>query len=127
MPRNRTRLAAAGLALVGAATMTGVAAGTAHAGASGFYVSLQPNSNIRTGPFVAAGVVANTGPTVDRFYMDGVCYLEGDRVTAGGYTTDIWYRGTVFDSASPATYRTAWVWGGNVNVGKDPADSVEWC
>ncbi|MFF3849070.1 hypothetical protein [Streptomyces sp. NPDC002328] len=121
----RARLAVLGT--VAAAALSVLAsAGMAHAG---FYVSLQTHSNVRTAPSTGSGVVVNTGSTPNRYYMDGVCYVHGQRVTAGGYTTDVWYRGTVHDSVipSPGPYNHVWVWGGNVNVGQDPADSVDLC
>jgi hypothetical protein len=126
MSQRSTRLAAAGLA-AGAALTLFASSGTAHAGASGFYVSLQAHSNVRTAPNTQNVPTVNTGPTADRYYIDGVCYSHGQRVTAGGYTTDVWYKGTVFDGATPNQYYNAWVWGGNVNVGKDPSDSVDPC
>ncbi|MFF3334057.1 hypothetical protein ACFYWX_31650 [Streptomyces sp. NPDC002888] len=127
MPPRRTRLAAASLA-AGAALSLFAATGTAQAGASGFYVSLQTNSNVRTAPHTQNVPVVNTGSTRDRYYLDGVCYVHGQRVTAGGYTTDVWYYGTVHDGADPfKTYRNVWAWGGNVNIGQDPSDSVDVC
>ncbi|MFD7436430.1 hypothetical protein [Streptomyces sp. NPDC059861] len=128
MSQRSTRLAAAGLA-AGAALTLFAATGTAHAGAAGFYVSLQTNSNVRSAPGTQNVPLLNTGSTRDRYYMDGVCYVHGQPVTAGGYHTDVWYRGTVHDSVdlSKGPYRNVWAWGGNVNVGKDPADSVGVC
>ncbi|MET8825598.1 hypothetical protein ABZX40_31610 [Streptomyces sp. NPDC004610] len=117
---------------VGAAAVTALAvttSGTAHAGAAGFYVSLRTHSNVRTAPNTQNTPVLNTGPTTDRYHLDGVCYVRGQRVTAGGYTTDVWYRGTVHDSVigSGGPYRGVHVWGGNVNIGQDPSDSVGVC
>ncbi|MEV7283452.1 hypothetical protein AB0O01_02585 [Streptomyces sp. NPDC093252] len=127
MARTAFRRATTALA-VGAAALTALAA-TAHAGVAGFYVSLQTHSNLRTAPNTQNTPVLNTGPTTDRYYLDGVCYVRGQRVTAGGYTTDVWYRGTVHDSVigSGGPYRDVYVWGGNVNIGQDPSDSVGVC
>ncbi|MEU9337003.1 hypothetical protein AB0D49_28190 [Streptomyces sp. NPDC048290] len=114
---------------VGAAAVTATLTAPAHAGVRGFYVSLQTQSNVRPAPSTQNTPVLNTGPTRDRYYLDGVCYVHGQRVTAGGYTTDVWYRGTVHDSVigSGGPYRNVWVWGGNVNIGQDPSDSVGIC
>ncbi|MFG2133550.1 hypothetical protein ACGFNV_38120 [Streptomyces sp. NPDC048751] len=127
MSPRRTRLAAAGLA-AGAALSLFASTGTAQAGISGFYVSLQTNSNIRSAPNTQNAPILNTGSIKDRYYLDGVCYVHGQPVTAGGYTTDVWYYGTVFDGVDVfKTYRNVWAWGGNVNIGKDPSDSVDEC
>ncbi|MEU6059268.1 hypothetical protein [Streptomyces sp. NPDC047097] len=127
MSQHLVRRAAAGLAAVAALSLS-TATGTAHAGAAGFYVSLQTNSNIRSLPNTQNVPILNTGATRDRYYMDGVCYVHGQPVTAGGYRTDVWYRGTVHDSViGNGPYRDVWAWGGNVNIGKDPSDSVGRC
>ncbi|MFI9152557.1 hypothetical protein [Streptomyces sp. NPDC053367] len=120
-----TRVAAAGIA-AGAAFALFASAGAAEARPDGFYVSLQPNSNVRTAPTTQSQIRVNTGPTVDRYYIEGLCYVYGETVTAGGYTTAVWYKGHVFDSLGPQ-YSNSYVWGGNVNVGADPSDSVDPC
>ncbi|WP_413760737.1 hypothetical protein [Streptomyces sp. MMBL 11-3] len=121
-----TRFAAACVA-AGAALTLFVSAGAAEARPSGFYVSLQPGSNIRSAPNTQGSALGNTGPTVDRYYQNGVCYVRGETVTAGGYTTNVWYYGDVFDGMSSTRYSPAYVWGGNVNIGEDPSDSVGLC
>lgn len=121
-----TRVAAAGLA-AGTALTLFTSAGAAEARPDGFYVSLQPNSNVRTAATTQSTVRVNTGPTPDRYYMNGVCYVYGQTVTAGGYTTAVWYYGDVFDGMGSAQYAHVYVWGGNVNIGADPSDSVDPC
>ncbi|MFG3659777.1 hypothetical protein [Streptomyces sp. NPDC047706] len=76
LPQRSTRLAVAGLA-AGAALVLSASAGAAHAGAAGFYVSLQTHSNVRTAPGTQNGPLLNTVHTRDRYYMDGVCYVHG--------------------------------------------------
>ncbi|WP_037677381.1 hypothetical protein [Streptomyces griseus] len=127
MHLRRTRLAAAGLA-AGAVLSLFASTGTAQAGAAEFYVSLQPNSNVRSTPDTRNAPILNTGPTRNRYYLDGVCYVHGQPVTAGGYSTDVWYQGTVHDGELVnGPYRNVWVWGGNVNVGVDPSPSARQC
>ncbi|MFD7303077.1 MULTISPECIES: hypothetical protein [Streptomyces] len=121
-----TRVTAAGVA-AGAALSLFASAGTAEARPDGFYVSLQPNSNVRSAANTQSRIAVNTGPTVDRYYMDGICYVYGQTVTAGGYTTSVWYYGNVFDGMGSAQYAGVYVWGGNVNIGADPSDSVDPC
>ncbi|MEJ8637742.1 MULTISPECIES: SH3 domain-containing protein [Streptomyces] len=84
---------------------------------------LQPNSNIRTGPGTSYRILNTSGPEG----ATGVakCYARGERVTAGGYTTDVWYQVTVHFPGH--TYYFVWAWGGNVNVGADPAPGMEVC
>ena len=120
---------AAGLA-GGAALALLASAGVAVAspyGLYGFYVSLQPGSNIRSMPNTHSTILGNTGPTPNRYYQNGVCYVRGETVTVGGYTTNVWYHGDVFDGMSSVQHPSAYVWGGNVNVGQDPSDSVDHC
>ncbi|MFJ2263669.1 hypothetical protein ACIOKD_36155 [Streptomyces sp. NPDC087844] len=122
---GRGRPAAACVA-AGAALAVLCSAGTAHAG---FYVSLQTHSNVRPAPHTNSGTVVNTGAVKDRFYLDGVCYSRGQYIKSGGYGTDVWYRGSVHDSVDLTTgpYNDVWVWGGNVDIGRDPSDSVRPC
>ncbi|MCL7427157.1 hypothetical protein [Streptomyces sp. YS415] len=120
-----TRVAAVGIA-AGAAFTLLASATAAEARPDAFHVSLQPNSNVRTAPNTQSQVRVNTGPTVDRFEMYGICYVYGETVTAGGYTTAVWYAGNIYDSQG-GQYNGYYVWGGNVNVGTDPADSVDPC
>ncbi|MFJ4617021.1 hypothetical protein [Streptomyces sp. NPDC088812] len=123
--RGRGRTAAVGVA-AGAALAVLCAAGTAHAH---FYVSLQTYSNVRSAPNTGGGVVVNTGSIRERFYLDGVCYTRGQYIKSGGYGTDVWYHGSVHDSVdlTVGPYNNVWVWGGNVDIGRDPADSVRPC
>ncbi|MFF8847843.1 hypothetical protein ACF08N_34895 [Streptomyces sp. NPDC015127] len=127
MPQRSTRFTAAGLAAGAALALLG-GTGTAHAGASGFYVSLQTNSNVREAATSASRLLLNTGTVKDRYYMDGVCYVRGQYVTIGGYGTDVWYKGHVHDGhVVEPTRNNVYVWGGNVNIGQDPSDSVDHC
>ncbi|MET9665072.1 hypothetical protein ABZY19_06830 [Streptomyces sp. NPDC006475] len=48
-------------------------------------------------------------------------------VTAGGYTTDDWYFGTVIGYDIGLMHSGAWVWGGNVDIGRDPAAGMRHC
>ncbi|WP_149180016.1 hypothetical protein [Streptomyces sp. TRM49041] len=122
MSQRSARLAAAGLAAGAALTLLGTA-GTAHADASRFYVSLQTHSNVRTAATTNSRIVLNTGSVKDRYYMDGICYVRGQYVKVGTYGTDVWYRGHVVDGVDvmQPTRHNVWVWGGNVNIGKDPS------
>ncbi|MFJ6995707.1 hypothetical protein [Streptomyces sp. NPDC003090] len=121
MSQRTARRALAGVAAGAALVMFG-ATGTAHAGASNFYVSLQTNSNVRTAPNTSSTVVLNTGWTVDRYYMEGLCYVRGQYVKIGTYGTDVWYHGHVVDGQlKEPTRHYVYVWGGNVNIGADPS------
>jgi hypothetical protein len=120
-----TRVAAAGTA-AGAALTLFASAGAAEARPDAFYVSLQPYSNVRTAPNTQSQVRVNTGPTVGRYEIYGICYVYGETVTADGYTTAVWYAGNIYDREG-AQYNGYYVWGGNVNVGADPAPSVDPC
>ncbi|MFD7436429.1 hypothetical protein [Streptomyces sp. NPDC059861] len=55
------------------------------------------------------------------------CRYLGERVTAGGWTNAVRYRDDVAGSATGGQYEGAWVWGGNVDVGKDPSPLVNGC
>ncbi|MFJ9545881.1 hypothetical protein [Streptomyces erythrochromogenes] len=122
MAKRSTRLAATGTAIGAALSLLGAAetAGAAPSGTSGRATTVQANSNVRSGPFLAARIHGTT-TKVTAAHID--CWLDGDTVTAGGYTTNVWYRGTVagYDRSN------AWVWGGNVNVGADPAPGIPGC
>ncbi|MEV7171635.1 hypothetical protein AB0O18_18255 [Streptomyces sp. NPDC093224] len=127
MTKHPARLTATVLAL-GAVTATLCGSvGTAHAGVSTTRATLQPHSNVREVEYAVGTIKVNTGPTEGRFYQDIDCWAHGQRVTAGGYTTDVWYLGIVTDSATGTRYISSWVWGGNVNVGKDPSPLVREC
>lgn len=131
MFKRSARLTAAGLAVGAAFTLFG-GAGASQAAPSAsqsspstvqFSPILQPNSNIRTGPGTSYRILNTSGPEG----ADGVvkCYGRGERVTVGGYTTDVWYQVNVqFPGHS---YYFVWAWGGNVNVGSDPAPGVGVC
>ncbi|WP_264932132.1 hypothetical protein [Streptomyces sp. A012304] len=130
MFKRSARLTAAGIAVGTAFTLFGGAGAQAAPGTSQPAPStvqsspiLQPNSNIRTGPGRSYRIYDTSGPEG----ASGVvkCYARGERVTAGGYTTDVWYQVTVH--LPRATYYFVWAWGGNVNVGADPAPGVEVC
>ncbi|GAA4933095.1 hypothetical protein ACFPM3_04290 [Streptomyces coeruleoprunus] len=128
MSQRTIRLATAGLAAGAALALFG-ASGTAHAGAAGFYVSLQTHSNVRAAATTNSSLILNTGSTKDRYYLDGVCYARGQYVKVGSYGTDVWYKGHVHDGVdvTQPVRHNVWVWGGNVNIGKDPSDSVGRC
>lgn len=122
MTKRSVSTAAAGLVLGVAVSLLGTA-GTAEAapsGASGYATTVQPNSNVRSGPFTVAKIYGTT-TKVTEASID--CWLDGDTVTVGGYTTKVWYRGTVQGYSGS----NMWVWGGNVNVGADPAPGIRGC
>ncbi|MFF3484021.1 hypothetical protein ACFYXC_12115 [Streptomyces sp. NPDC002701] len=130
MFKRRARLTAVGLAVGTALTLFGGAGATQAASASGVARStvqsspiLQPNSNIRTGPGTSYRILNTSGPEGATGVVK--CYARGERVTAGDYTTDVWYQVTVHLPGH--TYHFVWAWGGNVNVGADPAPGVEVC
>ncbi|MFE9683245.1 hypothetical protein [Streptomyces sp. NPDC006285] len=130
MFKRRARLTAVGLAVGTALTLFGGAGATQAASASGVARStvqsspiLQPNSNIRTGPGTSYRILNTSGPEGATGVVK--CYARGERVTAGDYTTDVWYQVTVHLPGH--TYSFVWAWGGNVNVGADPAPGVEVC
>ncbi|WP_330289475.1 hypothetical protein [Streptomyces sp. NBC_00576] len=131
MFKRNARLTAAGLAVGTAFTLFG-GAGASQAAPSTSQPApstvqsssiLQPNSNIRTGPGTSYRILNTSGPEG----APGVvkCYGRGERVTAGGYTTDVWYQVNV--QFTGHSYYFVWAWGGNVNVGADPAPGVEVC
>ncbi|MER7731821.1 hypothetical protein ABTX80_13145 [Streptomyces erythrochromogenes] len=122
MTRRSMSTAAAGLVLGTAVSLLAAAgpAGAAPSAISGHATTVQAGSNVRSGPFLVARLYGTT-TKVTPANMD--CWLEGDETTAGGYTTRIWYRGTV----TGYPYSNAWVWGGNVNVGADPAPGIPRC
>ncbi|MGW1544687.1 SH3 domain-containing protein [Streptomyces sp. NPDC002309] len=131
MFKRSARLTAAGLAagtaltLFGGAGASQAAAGASQQAAGTVQASpiLQPNSNIRTGPGTSYRILGTSGPEGATGVVK--CYGRGERVTAGGYTTDVWYQVTVHFPGH--TYYFVWAWGGNVNVGADPAPGVEVC
>ncbi|MER7664242.1 MULTISPECIES: hypothetical protein [unclassified Streptomyces] len=126
MTTRTAQLAAAGLALGAALTLLG-SAGTAQAAGTrvtGTPTTVQAHSNIRDAPTTNSRLMGTTTRETEA----GVeCYQRGQRVTAGGYTTDVWYFGTVIDYDIGHIYSSAWVWGGNVNVGRDPGAGIPPC
>ncbi|THA76806.1 hypothetical protein [Streptomyces sp. A0592] len=122
MTRRIMPTAAAGLVLGTALSLLAAvgAAEAAPSGTSGYATTVQAKSNVRSGPFLAAQIHGTT-TKVTAASID--CWLDGDTVTAGGYTTNVWYRGTV----AGYNRNNAWVWGGNVNVGADPAPGIPGC
>ncbi|MFF8828490.1 hypothetical protein [Streptomyces sp. NPDC015131] len=127
MAPRAARLLAAGLALGAALALSPAApavparAATEDARAGGQI--LRPNSNLRWGPSTAHGVVANTGAEWGTGLEE--CFVYGERVTAGGYTTDVWYRLNVYFGG--VQYYKKWAWGGNVEVGADPKPGLRTC
>ncbi|MEV7995136.1 hypothetical protein AB0O67_25500 [Streptomyces sp. NPDC086077] len=122
MTRRSVSSAAAGLALGVAVSLLGTA-GTAEAApssTSGYATTVQANSNLRSGPSTRADLYGTT-TKVTRASID--CWLGGDEVTVGGYTTRVWYRGVV----GGYELMNVWIWGGNVNVGADPAPGIPSC
>ncbi|MFF6784708.1 hypothetical protein [Streptomyces sp. NPDC012510] len=122
MTRRTVSTTAAGLALGAALSLLGTA-GTAEAaptGTDGYATTVQANSNLRGGPSTRA-TLAGTTTKVTRASID--CWQGGDEVTAGGYTTNVWYRGVV----GGYELMNVWIWGGNVNVGADPAPGIPGC
>ncbi|MFJ9741459.1 SH3 domain-containing protein [Streptomyces sp. NPDC101166] len=130
MFKRSTRLTAAGLAvgtvltLFCGAGVSQAAPGAAPSAPSAVRSSplLQPNSNIRTGPGTSYEILYTSGP---ESFGKVLCHVRGERVTVGGYTTDVWYEVDVHFPGH--SYYGAWAWGGNVNVGADPAPGIEVC
>ncbi|GAA3883013.1 hypothetical protein GCM10023084_39880 [Streptomyces lacrimifluminis] len=125
MAKTSTRLAAMGLALGAALTLLGTT-GSAHAAAQASGTTLQPNSNVRAEPNTSSRVL---GTTTSQALMYIVCFKHAQYVKVGNYGTDVWYYGDVDDrGTNPMTwYHNPWVWGGNVNVGADPAPGIREC
>ncbi|MDX3453156.1 hypothetical protein PV396_14550 [Streptomyces sp. ME02-8801-2C] len=119
---SKRRASAVGLALGAAFSLLG-AAGTAEAApsASPTATTVQARSNLRSGPSTQE-ILVGTTTKVSKAYID--CWSPGERVTVGGYTTDVWYRGVVHGGWELIN---VWVWGGNVNVGADPAPGIPRC
>ncbi|MCX5582713.1 hypothetical protein ACFV0H_00215 [Streptomyces erythrochromogenes] len=126
MAKRSTRFAATGLALGAALSLLGTAgaAEAAPSGTSGYAATVQAHSNLRDAPRTNSRIWGTTTKVTEA----GVaCYTRGQRVTAGGYTTDVWYFGTVIDYDIGHIYSNVWMWGGNVNVGADPAPGIPGC
>lgn len=126
MAKTSTGLAATGLALGVAVSLLGTA-GTAQAaptGTNGYATTVQAHSNLRDAPHTSSRIWGTTTKVTEA----GVeCYKIGQSVTAGGYTTAVWYFGTVIDYDIGHIYSNVWMWGGNVNVGTDPAEGIPRC
>ncbi|MGW7195677.1 hypothetical protein [Streptomyces chryseus] len=125
MVKRSARLAATGLALGAALSLLGTA-GSAQAAAQARETTVQAGSNIRAAATTNSRLL---GTTKSESVGSISCYTRGQRVTVGGYTTDVWYFGNVFDEGSnpPHAYLNVWAWGGNVNVGADPAPDIPRC
>ncbi|MEU6229540.1 hypothetical protein [Streptomyces sp. NPDC047042] len=121
MTRRSVSTAAAGLVLGAVVSLLGTA-GTAEAAPSSTprLTTVQANSNLRGGPS-SKEVLVGTTTKLTKAAID--CWLPGEQVTAGGYTTNVWYRGVV----GGYELMNVWVWGGNVNVGADPAPGIPNC
>ncbi|GAA4889559.1 hypothetical protein ACFPM3_19230 [Streptomyces coeruleoprunus] len=121
MITRKARLAAAGLALGTAVSLVGMA-GTAHARST----TVEANSNIRAAATTNSRLVGTTkGVSEAHVY----CFTRGQYVKVGNYGTNVWYHVNVFDNAAnpPHAYLRVYVWGGNVNVGADPAPGIPPC
>jgi len=118
--------AAAGMVLGAAVSLLGTT-GTAEAaptGSTSYATTVQANSNLRDAPNTSSRIWGTTTEVTEA----GIeCYSRGQQVTAGGYTTDVWYYGTVIDYRIGHIYSNVWMWGGNVNVGADPAPGIAHC
>ncbi|MER7575765.1 hypothetical protein [Streptomyces sp. NPDC126514] len=126
MTRRSVSTAAAGLVLGVAVPLLGTA-GTAEAaptGNSGHATTVQANSNLRDAPKTSSRIQHTTTSVTEAGVL---CYSRGERVSAGGYTTDVWYYGDVFDYDIGQIFHGVWMWGGNVNVGADPAPGIPGC
>ncbi|AZP17604.1 hypothetical protein ACIGMX_20485 [Streptomyces aquilus] len=124
--RSRTAVAA-GLTLGATLSLLG-AAGTAGAAPSGpgdvFATTVQANSNLRDAARTSGRLLHTTTEESEAGIL---CYTRGERVTVGGYTTNVWYHGQVVDYGAGGIFNNVWVWGGNVNVGADPASGIPVC
>jgi len=127
MTKRNSTVVAAGLALGASLSLFG-AAGTAGAAASGTddvrATTVQAHSNLRDAPRTSGRLLHTTTEETEAGIL---CWTRGDRVTAGGYTTDVWYLGQVVDYAAGQIFNSVYVWGGNVNVGADPAPGIDRC
>jgi hypothetical protein len=120
---KRTVSLAAGLALGAAVSLLGTA-GTAQAAPTGTATTVQAHSNLRDAPNTRARIWGTTTKVTEA----GVeCYTRGQYVKVGNYGTDVWYLGTVIDYDIGHIYSNVWMWGGNVNVGNDPAPGIPHC
>lgn len=126
MAKTSTRLAATGLVLGVAASLLGIA-GTAEAapsGTNGYAATVQPRSNLRDAPNTSSRIWYTTPKELEA----GIeCYTRGQYVKVGNYGTDVWYKGTVIDYDFGHWFSNVWMWGGNVNVGADPAPGIDPC
>ena len=126
MTKRSVSNAAAGLVLGVAVSLLGTA-GTAEAapsGSSGYATSVQANSNLRNGPYTNSRIWGTTTKVTEA----GVeCDTRGQYVKVGNYGTDVWYYGPVIDYDIGHIYNNVWMWGGNVNVGADPAPGIPSC
>ncbi|MFF3350137.1 hypothetical protein [Streptomyces sp. NPDC002779] len=125
MTRRSVSTAAAGLALGAALSLLG-AAGTAEATSSndGYAATVQANSNLRDAPNTSSRIWGTTTKVTEAGIA---CYTRGQYVTVGNYGTNVWYYGTVIDYDIGHIYSNVWMWGGNVNVGADPAPGINPC
>ncbi|GAA2935014.1 hypothetical protein [Streptomyces enissocaesilis] len=126
MTKRSVSTAAAGLALGAALSLLGTA-GTAEAAppsTDGYAATVQAHSNLRDAPNTSSRIWGTTTKVTEA----GVaCYTRGQYVKVGSYGTDVWYFGTVIDYDIGHIYSNVWMWGGNVNVGADPAPGIPGC
>ncbi|GFN00202.1 hypothetical protein Sfulv_50120 [Streptomyces fulvorobeus] len=118
--------AAAGLALGAALSLLGTT-GTAQAApssADGYAATVQANSNLRDAPNTSSRIWGTTTKVTEAGIA---CYTRGQYVQVGSYGTNVWYYGTVIDYDIGHIYSNVWMWGGNVNVGADPAPGIPGC
>jgi hypothetical protein len=125
MAKRSTKMAVTGLALGAALSLLGTA-GSAEAAAQGASTTVQAGSNIRAAATTNSRLV---GTTEFKSVGSISCYTYGQYVKVGNYGTDVWYFGNVFDDEGTQghAYIGVWVWGGNVNVGADPAPGIDRC
>ncbi|MDX3453155.1 hypothetical protein PV396_14545 [Streptomyces sp. ME02-8801-2C] len=125
MTRRSVSTAVAGLVFGVAASLLG-AAGVAEAApsASPTATTVQARSNLRDAPNTSSRIWYTTPQELEA----GVeCFKYGQYVKVGNYGTDVWYRGTVIDYDLGQIFSNVWMWGGNVNVGADPAPGINPC
>ncbi|WP_189148859.1 hypothetical protein [Streptomyces lacrimifluminis] len=87
-------------------------------------MTVQPNSNLREAPNTSSRIVRTT----IRELEGGIeCYTRGQYVKVGNHGTNVRYLGTVLETGIGQFLNDVWMWGGNVNVGADPAPGIPVC
>ncbi len=121
MAMRSTRTAITGFALGAALSLLGTV-GSAHAAVQGATTTVQANSNLRGGASSNSEYFGTTRVEAEAAIS---CFTYGQYVKVGNYGTDVWYQGNVFEPTH--AYLHVWIWGGNVNVGADPAPGIDHC